>query len=201
MNQNKLERWEQNQLAERIKKGKIFIYPTVAGYGMGCSIHQPESIDEIFELKQHAVEKNLSVLCSQEQARKLAEFSEPLRSAARRFWPGNLTLVLEAKNPGGLDGRIIRDGKLALRVPGLEPLVELIDCSAPVVGTSANWSGRSMPARLESIPPELIKEVDFVLGEARGEGESSTVAGWSKEDAEWKIFREGPVKKSELENL
>ncbi len=201
MNENKLKEWEQKQLVERIKKGKIFIYPTDTGYGLGCSIYRSGSIEKIFKIKDRPAEKTVPVLCSENQARKLAIFSEPERSAARRFWPGALTLVLKAKQPQEMDSRIIRNGKLALREPGLEPLVELIERSAPIVGTSANLSGRPMPSRLEDLDPELVGEVDFVLGEARGEGESSTVAGWSKEDSEWKIFREGPVKKSELENL
>lgn len=196
--ESKLESWQQKQLSERIKQGKIFIYPTDTGYGLGCTIYSLDSIKKIFDIKERPVDKTVPILCTCSQANKLAEFAPPEEKAAREFWPGALTLVLKAKEPDKLDKRLVRDGNLALRVPALEPLVELLELSVPVIGTSANLSGQPMPARVEDLEPALVKKVDFVLGEARGKGESSTVAGWSNSDSNWKIYREGPISKTEL---
>jgi tRNA threonylcarbamoyl adenosine modification protein (Sua5/YciO/YrdC/YwlC family) len=60
---------------------------------------------------------------------------------ARQHWPGPLTIVLRARD--GLPPELLKDGKLALRVPGPSPALTLVRAfGGPLTATSANESGR-----------------------------------------------------------
>jgi tRNA A37 threonylcarbamoyladenosine synthetase subunit TsaC/SUA5/YrdC len=58
-----------------------------------------------------------------------------------------------------------------------------------------------MPSRLEDVHPQLLQEVDFVLGDTQGEGTSSTVVAWNDGEKKWLIYREGPISKKQLNAL
>ncbi|MFP4686914.1 MAG: L-threonylcarbamoyladenylate synthase [bacterium] len=197
----KLKDWERQQLVEKIKGGAVFIYPTDTGCGIGCSIYCSGAIESVFMMKQRDPEKTVPVLLHHSQVDELASVDAVEREAMNNFWPGVLTLVLKAKNPGELDPHIVRNGTLALREPGLQGLVDLLKECGPVVGTSANIAGQPMPRRIEDVNPQLLQQVDFVLGDAEGQGQSSTVAAWDSSKKEWQIYREGPVTEAQLTAL
>lgn len=198
---DELEDWQQEQLIERVRNGSVFIYPTDTCYGIGCSIFSSEAIDRVFQLKGRDDDKPVPVLTHPSDVDELADVSDVERQAMDTFWPGALTLVMTARNPNKLDNRVLRSGTIALRTPDVPPLVSFLEETGPIVGTSANLSGKPSPSRLSDVHPELLQDVDFVLGETEGEGESSTVAEWKADDNKWIIHREGPVTRDELDKL
>ena len=95
------------------------------------------------ELKRRPAGEALSVIVpSLEQALRLVrDVSDQALRLARAHWPGPLTLVLRARD--GLPGALLKDGKLALRVPGPSPALALVRAfGGPLTATSANESGR-----------------------------------------------------------
>ncbi len=197
----KLPDWQRRQLIEKIKQGGVFIYPTDTGYGLGCSIYNAVAIKTVFKIKNRSPEKTVPVLARKQQVKELTGLTEAEKKAMERFWPGALTLVMKARHPGQLDSHIVREGTVALREPDLKELLDLLAKTGPIVGTSANIAGEPMPRRLEDVHPQLLREVDFVLGDTRGEGTSSTVAAWNDGAKEWRICREGPISKKQLNAL
>ncbi|BDG07193.1 hypothetical protein AMPC_03060 [Anaeromyxobacter paludicola] len=82
---------------------------------------------------------------------------------AARFWPGPLTLVLEAA-PGLAPEITAGAGTVAVRVPGSEVARELSRLAGgPLISTSANLSGGPPPARAEALDPALRARLDLVL--------------------------------------
>ena len=50
------------ELAEAIRLGKIFIYPTDTIYGIGCNAERPESVYAIFLAKNRNQDKPFSAI-------------------------------------------------------------------------------------------------------------------------------------------
>lgn len=193
-----MEDWQEAQLVEKVKNGAVFIYPTDTCYGLGCSIYSTEGIDAVYRIKGRDPEKTVPVLADPGNVQDLASPNPVEKKAMEQHWPGNLTLVMNADKSDQWDPRLIQQGTIALRSPGLEPLRDFLSRVGPIVGTSANISGKSAPATLEDVHPQLLAEVDFVLGDYGGEGESSTVAQWDGSTATWVIHRKGPVSIDQL---
>ena len=185
--------WEEDQLVERVENGAVFIYPTDTCYGIGCSIRSTEGIDAVYRIKQRPEDKPVPVLLSERDVELLVRPSAVEWDAIQRHWPGDLTLVMEVKEPRKWDDRLLRENTMALRSPGLKPLNQFLSRVGPIVGTSANISGKPSPARLEDVHSRLLAEVDFVLGDHEANGTSSTVAEWNPDSETWTIHREGPV--------
>src|SRR5207253_10755029 len=99
------------------------------------------------------------------QAEGLAAFDERARVAARRFWPGPLSLVLPRRPEcslsllasAGLD-------TIALRVPA-HPVAQALLRAAgrPIAGPSANRSGRVSPATAAHVAAGLGDRAALIL--------------------------------------
>ncbi len=193
-----MKKWENKQVIKQIKEGKVFIFPTDTVYGIGCSIDSVEAINNVYQIKGRKETNPVPVLVTRKQVLNLARTEKLEKMAIEQFWPGNLTLILGAKEPGELDERLIADGKIALRQPDFQPLLELIAECGPLVGTSANISGEPAPTAEDEISGFLLREVNFILGGKEGSGAPSTVAELNEESGNWKIHREGEIDLAEL---
>jgi L-threonylcarbamoyladenylate synthase len=91
-------------------------------------------------------------------------------SLADIFWPGSLTLVLDARD----------SGTVGVRVPD-HPVVRalLLSYGAPLYATSANRSGEEAPRALEEVEPEICSLADFTIEGEPGGGEASAVVDLS----------------------
>jgi len=112
------------------------------------------------------------------EAEALATFDERAREAARRFWPGALSLVLRRREACGLS-LLVSAGldTVALRVPA-HPLAQSLLRAAgrPIAAPSANRSGRVSSTSADHVAAELARRVALILdGGACPIGLESTV--------------------------
>jgi L-threonylcarbamoyladenylate synthase len=117
---------------------------------------------------------------------------------AEAFWPGGLTLVVDASNRVPLKVTA-NTGKVALRWPKSPVVEQLIDeFGGPITGTSANISGFPACANTEQLMKQLGLRLPLVLdaGET-GMGLPSTIIGLR--DDNWEVLREGAIPVSEIE--
>ena len=85
---------------ENIIEGKIIAFPTNSVYGIGGNPLDINVINRIFDIKFRDRSKGLLLLISDyEEATKIAEFNETARKLADKYWPGQLTLILNKKEP------------------------------------------------------------------------------------------------------
>ena len=130
-------------------------------------------LPRLSEMKARDPWKPIALLCrSAEEAFTLAGgVLPPLAiSLAERFWPGPLTLVLDAR-----DG-----GTVGVRVPAHPAVLELLaSYGKPVYATSANLSGEGPPRALEEVDPVISNAVDFTVEGEPGDGEASAVVDLS----------------------
>ncbi|MBF0244877.1 MAG: Sua5/YciO/YrdC/YwlC family protein [Planctomycetes bacterium] len=168
-------------IAARIADGAIGIVPTETVPGL---VALPSLAKRVNELKGGLEGKPLALLIADDSdARNLWGESFAAAQSLVALWPGPLTLIA-----GGGEG-------LALRMPDHDQLRRLLRLTGPLLGTSANLSGRPAPADLTSVDPDLLELVDFVVEEdRRPAGLASTILRLSA--GQWQELRPGAVKKS-----
>lgn len=179
-----------------IGDGGIAVFPTDTVYGIGCNPYNKESAKKVYRIKSRDFSKPFPVLVhSKETAEEIAEFDEISEMLAKKFWPGQLTIILKLKDPKLKESLNLAD-KIALRVPNHKCTLQLLEKCKFLVGTSANVSGQSSFFD----PKECIKNVkDYDVfvdgGTITSKGESTIV---EIKDGSIKIIREGSLSKAEL---
>mgnify|MGYP005850537951 CR=1 FL=1 len=185
--------------AGALSRGSVVVLPTDTVYGLAARVDMPRAVRRIFEVKGRDVTKALVVMVgSVEEATALAAAWE--RENVRRlgsFWPGPLTLVVEAAELPWREAVAPASDALGIRVPGHPFLLDLLSLTGPLAVTSANPSGEEAPAAVENLDDSLLEGVDLVVcGGPAGSGRPSTVA--EIRGGELRILRPGDIGEEEL---
>jgi len=182
-----------------IRAGGAACFRTRCLYGLGADALNAAAVERVFEIKQRPADMPLLVLIS--RSAQLAELAERVPPIAQllmeRFWPGRLTLVLDARQQ--LPTRLTAGrGKIGIRLaahPVARALAEAV--ARPITGTSANLSGGSGCRQIAELDPRIARQVDLILdgGPLKG-GVGSTVVDVTGEAP--LVIREGEVSKPEI---
>jgi L-threonylcarbamoyladenylate synthase len=184
---------------EVIRTGGVVCFPTRCLYGLGVDALDTAAVERVYEIKQRPADMPLLVLIG--RSAQLAELAERVPLMAQllmdRFWPGRLTLVLEARSiiPVRLTAGT---GKIGIRLaahPVARALVEALD--RPITGTSANLSGASGCRQIADLDARISRQVDLILdgGPLKG-GVGSTVVDVVGENPV--VIREGEISRPEI---
>ncbi|MDX1576801.1 MAG: L-threonylcarbamoyladenylate synthase, partial [Kiloniellales bacterium] len=152
--------------AEILRAGGLVAFPTETVYGLGADATDDRAVAAIFEAKGRPRFNPLIVhLPDLEHAAGCVEINDLARTAAERFWPGPLTLVLPRRADAeisylcsaGLDS-------LAVRAPG-HPVAQklLAAVGRPLAAPSANASGGVSPTTAAHVAASLNGRVDLIL--------------------------------------
>ena len=185
-----------------LRAGGIVAYPTDTVYGLGASANLPWAIETIYEVKERPLNMPLPLLLSDvSQITGVAEsVPEIAWSLINAFLPGALTLVLQ-KSSSVSD--IISGGgtTVAVRIPAHSVPVALVEgLGAPIVGTSANLSGKPSPLTAGEVHSQLGSKVDFIIDGGRCPGgKESTVVDVTGETPV--VLREGAISREELRRV
>lgn len=185
--------------ARLIQRGEVVAIPTDTLYGLAADPFNLAAVERVFRTKGRAESKALPILINSiAQAPLLArELSETFQRLASAFWPGALTLVVEAADriPLKVTGNT---GRVALRWPHLPVPCELIErLGAPITGTSANLSGFPPCSSAEQVAKQLGDRLPLILdGGDTGRVLASTIVELRGE--EWRVAREGVISEAEV---
>lgn len=185
--------------AEIIRAGGVVCYPTRCLYGLGADARNAAAVDRVFALKERPATMALLVLIHRpgEMEGLVARIPPLAQALMDRFWPGRLTLVLEAA-PGLPEPLTAGTGRIGIRLAGHPVAAALVSAfGGPVTGTSANLSGKPGCAQIPDLDFQLRKGVDLILdaGPLKG-GFGSTVVDVTGEKPV--VIREGEVPKAEI---
>lgn len=192
--------------AEVIAAGGIVAYPTDTSYGLGCDPRNRESLERLIAVKRRDRGLGFPLLFADEtQCELYHEFQDLERIIARVFWPGALTLIVEARAdvPAHITaGR----STIAIRVPNhTVPRGIARKIGGPIIGTSANRSGGPSPFNLSVALEQLGDEVDlYIDGGSSSVQHNSTIIGIEQGEVpedplNIKVFREGALPIVEIE--
>lgn len=156
--------------AQLLLAGELVAFPTETVYGLGADATNDAAVARIFEAKDRPRFNPLIIhVVGRAAAERLAVFDQRADLAARRFWPGPLTLVLPRRPDSGLSPLATAGlDSVALRSPihGLGRDL-LMKAGKPIAAPSANRSGRVSPTTAEHVAAELGDRAAMILDGGR----------------------------------
>lgn len=176
--------------------GRPCIFPTDTVYGVGVAVHAASGPDALFAIKQRDAGKPIAWLVG--SIDDLQRYGKNLPSAVcqlvQRFWPGALTVIVEASDSVPVSYRS-ESGTIGLRMPANKTTLALIRrVGSPLATTSANISGRAAVSRFESLDVKLLARVGCALRdpiESLHSGVASTVVDCT--GGGLRVIREGGI--------
>ncbi len=181
--------------ADMLRRGRVISIPTDTFYGLAADPFNLHAVEEIFKIKGRPAHKPVLLLVeSVERAEELSSGMLPDRfyALARRFWPGPLTLVIEASGrvPLKITGNT---GKVAVRLPSAKIPVSLIRLmDAPLTGTSANPAGMPECCTAEEVRCCMGQRLPLILdGGESNIPVASTIVEVTHDG--WRLIRDGAI--------
>lgn len=188
--------------ANFVKHGEVIGIPTDTFYGLSADPFNLAAIERVFQIKGRPETRALPILVNSiEQAVSLArDVPDAFLTLASKFWPGALTLVVEATHrlPLKVTGN---SGRVALRWADSRIATALIEAvGGPVTGTSANLSGQPSCTSAEQIVRQLGNTLSLILDAGDTGGVLASTIVRIDGDA-WSIVREGALPDSEIRDV
>ena len=181
-----------------VQSGGVLAVPTDSFYALAVGIYQPAAGEQLRAIKGDRDHKPFPVLIGDpSQLDQLVnEVPELAKKLIQQFWPGLLTLVLNAH--ANLSPVLTSEqGTVGVRQPNDSRLCELLKQTGPLTGTSANRKGQPPAQSVEEIIQQLGLEIDLILdGGSTPGGQPSTVL---QVEPEFRVLRQGAISQQILE--
>jgi L-threonylcarbamoyladenylate synthase len=188
-------------VVQRILQGDVFVHGAETLYGIGGSVENKALLDTIREIKQRPATSPFILLTSNPAAnQKYFQMGKNATTLANKYWPGAVTFVLNATDH--TPEYLIREGTIAVRVPGRQELLQILSHAGPIVSTSANLSGQPPFRTLEPILDLVTPYANHITAIDYGdfnESPGSTIVNFSNDDNP-RILRQGTVQIEEIQS-
>jgi len=184
-----------------LKHGGLVAYPTDTVYGLGACARLPQAVERVYKVKERPRNMPLPLLLA--DISEITELADPVPPIAwlliHKFLPGSLTIVLP-KSKSAPDSITTGGATIALRIPAHPVPVALVEgLGNPIVGTSANLSGRPSPLTADEVYAQLGDKVELIIDGGRCPGgKESTVVDVTGDSPI--VLREGAISREEIEN-
>lgn len=185
-----------------LKTGGVVAFPTDTVYGLGADAFNRQAVDRIYEIKGRPRQSPFPLLLA--DVSQVTEVAGSVPEIAwllmEYFWPGGLTLVLP-KRTHLPDYLTCGSATVAVRVPNHPVPLSLINgLGSPLIGTSANISGRPSVLTAEEVKAQLGKKLNLIIDGGRCPGGiESTIVDVTGEKP--KILRHGLIPQEEVEKV
>ena len=153
-----------NQAVQLLRDGGVVAFPTDTVYGVGVDPLQPKAVRKLYRIKGRPGDKPIAILLGsiEDVARVAQTPSRTFSRLAERFWPGGLTLIVEARD---LPPEITAGGStVGVRMPDHPLTLELLrGFGGPIATTSANRSGENPATSAEDVDAQLGNLVNLIV--------------------------------------
>ena len=187
-----------NRAIAILKDGGVVAFPTDTVYGVGVDPFQPDAVRKLYQIKGRPIDKPIPILVgSVDDVERVAQNLPPTFSQlAGRFWPGELTLIVEAKS---LPPEVTAGGNtVGVRMPDHPLALALLQrFGGAIATTSANKSDEPPATSAEEVQAELGPLVGIILDGGETETKiASTVLDLSVSPPQ--IRRDGGISMDQL---
>ncbi len=172
----------------------VFALPTDTVYGLACHYNDPAAIQALYHAKGRPPHKALPVLLG--DPAHLPQVTRPVTSALvqrlmEQFWPGPLTLVLEA-HPGLAPDLLSGGSTVAVRVVDNPVFQAIANRFGPLATSSANLSGHPDCSDAPAVHQQLQGRIPLIVdGGPTRDTQPSTIVSVHRERIT--ILREGSL--------
>ena len=176
------------EIAKALASGAVLLMPTDTIYGLHALALDGNAVARVAEIKGREETKPFIVLASStDQLQQLgveadAERIETLAS----IWPAPLTVILPLREPIAASRGA---STLAVRIPALDWLRDLVGRTGPLVSTSANRSGEPPVEDPSLLARDLQFHLDGIVDSGVRNGEPSAILDLTSEPP--RFLREG----------
>ncbi|WP_448631583.1 L-threonylcarbamoyladenylate synthase [Cellulomonas soli] len=167
-----------DEAVHALARGELVVLPTDTVYGIGADAFAPSAVQALLDAKGRGRQMPPPVLIP--DVRTLdglaTHVPEGARALAEAFWPGGLTLILDAQPSLAWDlGET--HGTVALRMPDHPAALALLRRTGPLAVSSANLTGGPAAVSAAGAHEQLTDSVAVYLdaGDAPGQVASTIV--------------------------
>ncbi len=151
--------------SELLKQGELVGIPTETVYGLGANGLNPEAVSKIFQVKGRPQDNPLILHVGGVAwlERYCEDIPPEAKLLAEHFWPGPLTLVLQAKDTVP---KVVRGGlpTVGLRCPNHPVALALIqESDLPIAAPSGNLSGKPSPTTGKAMLEDMDGKISAVI--------------------------------------
>lgn len=190
------------EAAAALKRGELVAFPTETVYGLGADATNVTAVSQVYAAKGRPSDNPLIVTVA--DAAMVSQYATITPDAAKlmdTFWPGPLTIILNIL-PGRLSMKVTGGLQTAaFRNPDDALTRKLIaTAGVPIVGPSANTSGKPSPTTADHVLHDLADKIAGVLDDGPTRvGVESTIIDLTVTPPA--ILRPGAIGPHELEPL
>ena len=176
------------EAAATLQRRGVVLLPTDTIYGLHALAGNADAVQRIVDIKGRGEDKPFAVIAaSAAQLEHLgATFGARTRAILDDLWPGPFTAVVPIRQPIAASRGA---STIAVRVPDLEWLRELLDRTGPLASTSANRRGEPPITDPKLISRDLRASIDGVVDAGVREGKPSTIVDFTGDEP--RLIREG----------
>ena len=189
--------------AALLAAGQLVAFPTETVYGLGADATNVDAVKQVYLAKGRPSDNPLIVHVADVET--VERFAQPLSAAAKKlikaFWPGPLTMIFKLK-PDALAPEVTGGLQTAaFRNPDNAATLALIRAAkTPIVGPSANTSGKPSPTTAQHVRHDLQGKIAGILDDGPTKvGVESTVLDLSTDQPA--ILRPGAVTPEAIEQV
>jgi len=190
---------------EVIVSGGLLGFPTNSVYGIGGDPLNLNLIERCYSIKFRDRDKGFLLLISDiEEALKVAEFNDTAKKLADAFWPGQLTLILNKKEPNIIPPEVSAfKNTIGVRVPENEIILTILKILKSkghfggIIGTSANYSGEPPSISGDEVVKKFLMAIDYIIDGGKSESKMPTTIVDCTTDV-LKFLRIGKITEEEI---
>lgn len=193
------------QIINNLLNGEVVAFPTETVYGLGANALNEHAVKKVYTVKGRPSDNPLIVHVSDLTMLKryVPVIDKKIQQLIEHFWPGPLTLIFKVET--NIFPKVVTGGlnTVAFRVPKNQITLQMIQqANIPIVGPSANTSGKPSPTSAQHVFHDLNGKISGILNDGSTQiGIESTVLDVSNPDGPPVILRPGAVTKEDLEEL
>ena len=186
-----------DKIEKTLAAGGAVVLPTETVYGLFAQALNEEAVERVYELKRRPRDKALNLnVASLEEIYNFSK-NQPcyLDQLYQAFLPGPLTIILQANDrvPTWINSGVKTVG---FRIPKHPVTLDLIRKYGPLIGPSANLSGKASGTSFQQIMMDFQEEVSGVEDDTALTGQDSTILDLSGEKA--RILRQGAITREDI---
>lgn len=186
-----------DKIEKTLAAGGAVVLPTETVYGLFAQALNQEAVERVYELKRRPRDKalNLNVASLEEIYAFSKNQPSYLEQLYQAFLPGPLTIILQANDrvPAWINSGMETVG---FRIPNHPVTLDLIRKYGPLIGPSANLSGKASGTSFQQIMMDFQEQVSGVEDDAALTGQDSTILDLSGEKA--LILRQGAITREDI---
>ena len=186
-----------DKIEKTLVAGGAVVLPTETVYGLFAQALNEEAVERVYELKQRPRDKalNLNVASLEEIYAFSKNQPSYLEQLYKAFLPGPLTIILQDNDrvPAWINSGMETVG---FRIPNHPVTLDLIRKYGPLIGPSANLSGKASGTSFQQIMMDFQEHVSGVKDDVALTGQDSTILDLSGEKA--LVLRQGAITREDI---